>query len=98
MITASLHQLRIPLRKAFGHVIATRHHAEAIVLVLEAEGASGVGECVPRSYVTGETFESVWDAIRGLDLADLWSRIDGASSSRLARSVEQLALPERLRA
>ena len=98
MITASLHHLRIPLRKAFGHVLATRDHAEAIILVLEAEGASGVGECVPRPYVTGETFESVWDAILGLDLTDVWTKVDGTSRSSLARSVEQLALPERLRA
>lgn len=97
MITASLHQLRIPLRKAFGHVIATRDHAEAIVLVIEAEGASGVGECVPRPYVTGETFESVWDAILGLDLTDVCTKVDGTSRSSLARSVEELALPERLR-
>jgi L-alanine-DL-glutamate epimerase-like enolase superfamily enzyme len=98
MITASLHHLRIPLHRPFGHVIATRDHAEAIVLVIEAEGASGVGECVPRPYVTGETFESVWDAIRGLDLTDVWTRVDGTSRPSLARSVEQLALPERLRA
>jgi L-alanine-DL-glutamate epimerase-like enolase superfamily enzyme len=98
MITAALHQIRIPFRKPFGHVIATRDHAEAIVLVLEAEGAEGVGECVPRPYVTGETFDSVWDAISGLDLTDVWAAVDGASTASLAHGVEALALPERLRA
>lgn len=98
MITASLHHLRIPLRRPFGHVIATRDHAEAIVLVIEAEGAAGAGECVPRPYVTGETFESVWDSILRLDLAGVLANVDGASRSSLARSVEGLALPERLRA
>ena len=64
MIAASLHHLEIPLRRPFGHVIATRHHAEAIVLVVETEDAVGVGECVPRPYVTGESF-----TLTDLDLA-----------------------------
>lgn len=96
--TASLHHLRIPLRKPFGHVLATRDHAEALLLVIEAEGASGVGECVPRPYVTGEDFASAWDAILRLDLTRAWAEVDGASRGSLARSVEALALPERLRA
>lgn len=97
-LTATLHHLRIPLARPFGHVIATRDHAEALVLVLEADGAEGAGECVPRPYVTGETFDSAWDAIVGADLTALWARVDAASRASLARSVEELALPERLRA
>jgi L-alanine-DL-glutamate epimerase-like enolase superfamily enzyme len=93
MIAASLHHVKIPLRRPFGHVLATRHHAEAIVMIVEADGATGVGECVPRPYVTGETFESVWQAIGQLRLADVYARVDGASPATLARSVEQLPLP-----
>jgi muconate cycloisomerase len=52
---------------------------------------------VPRAYVTGETFESVWDAIANLDVAELWRRIDRTSCASVARSVEALGLPERLR-
>jgi L-alanine-DL-glutamate epimerase-like enolase superfamily enzyme len=97
MITATLHHLRIPLKRPFGHVIATRDHAEAIVLLIETDGASGVGECVPRPYVTGETFESVWNAILKLDLSFVWARVDGTSRASLARSVERLALPTYMR-
>jgi muconate cycloisomerase len=97
MLTAALHHLEIPFKRPFGHVLATRDHAEAIVLTVAADGAVGVGECVPRPYVTGESFDSVWDAIRGVDLGALWRRIDRSSPAALARSVEQLALPERLR-
>ena len=97
MVTASLHRLRIPFKRPFGHSIITRDHAEAIILVLEANGRVGVGECVPRVYVTGETFESVWSAILGLDLSELWSRVDMRSKAILARSVEQLELPRLLR-
>lgn len=98
MITASLHHLEIPFRRAFGHVLATRDRAEAIVLVLDdGEGNLGVGECVPRAYVTGETFRSVWDALVTLDLAELWQRLELASRAQLVHDVEQLRLPERLR-
>ena len=97
MIAATLHHVRIPFKKPFGHVIATRHDAEAIVLVIDTDDASGVGECVPRSYVTGETFESVWDAIVGTNLSAVWNKVDHTSRAGLAGSVERLALPELLR-
>jgi L-Ala-D/L-Glu epimerase len=102
VITASLHHLEIPFQRAFGHALATRDRAEAIVLVLndgdgDDNSALGVGECVPRAYVTGETFASVWDAIVELELAELWERVDRSSPAQLVRSVERLQLPARLR-
>lgn len=97
MPTAALHHLAIPFRRPFGHALATRDRAEAIVLILEAGGEVGVGECVPRPYVTGETFESVWSAITHFDLGELWRRVDDTSPATLAHSVEALRLPERLR-
>lgn len=97
MITATLHHLRIPFKKAFGHVLATRSDAEAIVFVLEEDGVVGVGECVPREYVTGESFDSVWNAVSALDLAALTAAVARSSPAELAASVEALQLPERLR-
>jgi muconate cycloisomerase len=96
MMNATLRHVKIPFKRPFGHVIATRDHAEAIVLVVEAHGEVGVGECVPRPYVTGETFETVWDALVAADLAALWSAVDRSSRGALAASIERLALPERL--
>jgi len=93
VITATLHQLKIPLKRAFSHVLATRQHAEAIVLVVSADGATGAGECVPRPYVTGETFDSVWETLRRLRLRELCGRIDSSSPGALARTVEALPLP-----
>ena len=97
MLTASLHHLEIPFERSFGHALATRDRAEAIVLVVAAGGAIGAGECVPRAYVTGETFESVWDAILSISPSELWQQVDRSSRAALAHSVEQLRLPERLR-
>lgn len=97
MLTASLHHLRIPFRRPFGHVLATRDHAEAIVLVLDdGEGNQGVGECVPREYVTGESFASVWDAIIRAPIARWWHALDARTPIHLVDSTERLALAERL--
>jgi L-alanine-DL-glutamate epimerase-like enolase superfamily enzyme len=101
MLTAQLHHLEIPFARSFGHALATRASAEAIVLTVAlagaGAGAAGVGECVPRAYVTGETFDSVWAAIRGLALDEVWRRVDRSSPAALAASVEALRLSERLR-
>lgn len=109
MITAALHHLEIPFARSFGHALATRARAEAIVLTLALPGGDGaggagltgetvgVGECVPRVYVTGETFDSVWAAIRGLPLDEVWRRVDHSSRAALVASVEALRLPARLR-
>jgi len=51
-------QLRF--RMAVAHGLATRFHSDNIYIALRSDsGASGYGEGVPRSYVTGETPESV---------------------------------------
>lgn len=101
MLTAQLHQLEIPFARSFGHALATRRSAESIVLTLalddSGDDARGVGECVPRVYVTGETFDSVWAAIRGLPLDEVWAGVDRSSRTALVASVERLRLPARLR-
>jgi len=90
---ATLHHLKIPLRRPFGHVLATRDHAEALVLVVEADGVTGVGECVPRPYVTGETFDTAWQMITQLRLDAVLAQVEAGSPAALAHSVEHLALP-----
>lgn len=103
MITATLHHLRIPFARAFGHALATRDAAEALVLVIAAPGEAtparvlGVGECVPRPYVTGETFDSAWRAITASSPSALWARLDRSSPAALAASALALELPAQLR-
>ncbi len=103
MLTATLHHLRIPFARPFGHALATRDHAEALVLVAAAPGEAaparvlGVGECVPRPYVTGETFDSAWRAITASSLSALWARLDRSSPAALAGSASSLDLPAHLR-
>src|SRR4051794_16252521 len=50
------HVVRLPLKRPFAHASATRHDSDNIIIRCElADGTSGGGEGVPRSYVTGET-------------------------------------------
>ena len=47
------------------HSLASRFHTDNICVTLTAgSGVTGHGECVPRSYVTGESLETVFDTLR----------------------------------
>jgi muconate cycloisomerase len=53
-LTASI--VRLPLKRPFSHASATRRDSENVLVRCElADGTTGWGEGVPRSYVTGET-------------------------------------------
>jgi muconate cycloisomerase len=57
------------------HGLASRFCSDNIYISLHSDsGASGYGECVPRFYVTGETPESVLEAVSGI-LAPLARRM-----------------------
>lgn len=48
--------VRLPLKRPFAHASATRQDSENVLVQCElADGTTGWGEGVPRSYVTGET-------------------------------------------
>ncbi len=73
-----IYRTRTPMR-AFEHAAAARSLAEAVIVrVTLADGRSGVGETLPRPYVTGETTDSViadltniiWPAVAEMELAD----------------------------
>ena len=57
--------VEIPLRFAVSHSLAERRVAKNILVAArDAEGRRGWGESCPRSYVTGETLESVERSLR----------------------------------
>jgi L-alanine-DL-glutamate epimerase-like enolase superfamily enzyme len=56
----SLHRFEAPFRAVVRHSSAARRHADnVIVRAMAASGEAGFGEACPRSYVTGESAESV---------------------------------------
>ncbi len=60
----TVYPLRIPLRSRVEHAAAQRVHADPVVVAIECQnGVIGYGESVARPYVTGETADSVVDAV-----------------------------------
>lgn len=72
---ATLYQVELPMRVGFDHPAKRRSAAESLVLRLEVDGMSGLGECAPRAYVTGETTRSVAAALRHVPLDVFFARI-----------------------
>ena len=66
------HAVEIPLRIQFAHARARRSSTRNIVVSARlANGTEGVGEGVPREYVTGETPETAREALLSGDFAPL---------------------------
>ena len=61
----TIYRLRIPFHQTFRHSLHSREESDAIIVkVTDSDGRSGFGESLPRSYVTGETSESMIARIR----------------------------------
>jgi L-Ala-D/L-Glu epimerase len=61
----TIYRLRIPFHQAFRHALHSREESDAVIVkVTDSDGRSGFGESLPRSYVTGETIESMIARIR----------------------------------
>jgi L-Ala-D/L-Glu epimerase len=66
VLTLELHEARIPMGRAFRHAARTRRASASVLVSVRAPDAVGWGEAAPREYVTGESVESVVDALTGL--------------------------------
>lgn len=59
MLQLRLYELRIPLKITFRHASASRNTTESLwVETYDGRSTTGYGESCPRSYVTGETFDT----------------------------------------
>ncbi|MCC7105140.1 MAG: hypothetical protein IT307_08370 [Chloroflexi bacterium] len=62
----TIYEVTFPFRFSFGHALARRASSSNVLVRVEtSNGAVGFGEAVPRTYVTGETPESVVKLIGG---------------------------------
>lgn len=60
-----VYRVRIPFSFSVDHNLKKRNRSESLVLALHTdEGNIGYGECTPRSYVTGESTEKVWNSFQ----------------------------------
>lgn len=91
MFDSQLYSISIPMLRKFGHAKADRDVAESVIFLVRAHGIEGIGECVPREYVTGETISSVLSAISSLNINDLMRGVDLTSPKSAISSLEKLS-------
>jgi L-alanine-DL-glutamate epimerase-like enolase superfamily enzyme/pyrroloquinoline quinone (PQQ) biosynthesis protein C len=61
----TIYRLRIPFHQAFSHALHSREESDAVIVrVADSQGRAGFGEGVARSYVTGETTDTMIARIR----------------------------------
>jgi|UniRef100_A0AAU3I9J8 L-alanine-DL-glutamate epimerase-like enolase superfamily enzyme len=84
---ALLHRVRQPMHARFDHPAARRAASDSLVLRLTCEGVSGIGECAPRTYVTGESGESVLAALRRTPLERVFALLRGEPPAELLERV-----------
>jgi len=74
LVGAALYLVRIPFVEAFSHSITERRCSETVVIrVRDDAGTEGFGEGTPRPYVTGETVETMLEALAH----ELWPAVAG---------------------
>ncbi|MFF7935710.1 enolase C-terminal domain-like protein [Streptomyces sp. NPDC007940] len=86
---ARLYHVELPMRTPFDHPAARRTTSDSLVLSLSAGGATGLGECAPRSYVTGETTASVRAALERVDFDALFARLTERPPRELLASLHE---------
>ncbi|MGA5711032.1 enolase C-terminal domain-like protein [Streptomyces cellulosae] len=72
---ATLYRVELPMAVGFDHPAKRRSASDSLVLRLTVDGATGLGECAPRAYVTGETGDSVTAALREVPLDAVFARL-----------------------
>ena len=59
------YELKIPFTRTFSHSSASRKETETVIVeMMDETGETGYGEGCPRSYVTGESIETVFQFIQ----------------------------------
>ncbi|MFF3446634.1 enolase C-terminal domain-like protein [Streptomyces sp. NPDC002667] len=91
---AVLYRVRLPMHARFDHPAARRAASDSLVLRLTCEGTSGIGECAPRPYVTGETGESVMAALRGTPLDRVFALLRGEPPAELLERIRREGFTE----
>ncbi|MFI1357702.1 mandelate racemase/muconate lactonizing enzyme family protein [Streptomyces sp. NPDC020898] len=81
---ARLYRVALPMRIGFDHPAARRRTSDSLVLRLTIDDATGIGECAPRSYVTGETTDTVTEALQHVPLHALFGRLRTTPPADLA--------------
>ena len=88
-----LYHVLVPLKKPIRHASFARTESDNFVVrVRLGDGTTGFGEGVPRTYVTGESIETAFASLAGIDLPRRLGTIDDLVG--LVRWLEAWTLPE----
>ncbi len=82
---ARFYRLTLPFKSSYKHHLAERTENETIALRLRSEAKhKGLGECIPRTYLTGETVSEAEESLSGPLLQDFvglevnsWGQLSG---------------------
>ena len=55
--------LRIPFKQKFKHSLKTRKYTDNIIIRISSENNFGIGESLPREYVTGENIDTCFEKL-----------------------------------
>ena len=95
----SLYQMEIPFNFSFGHGAAKRKTSDSFLLVLKTDdGKIGIGEGLPRSYVTGETLNSSTDFFINnvfpniIQKKDILRELENTSDEFIIKKINQVYL------
>lgn len=80
---ATLYRVELPMAVGFDHPAKRRSTSDSLLLRLTADGVTGLGECAPRPYVTGETAASVTAELRRVPLDAVFARLRAADPAEL---------------
>ena len=84
-------QVLVELRKPIRHASHERRHNDTLIIRCElADGSVGWGEGLPRTYVTGESIDSVWRHLRATSFTQLADRSFASPSCAVAAMGEFL--------
>lgn len=90
-----VHHVAVPLRKAIAHASHARTSSDNVVVRVELHGGHvGYGEGVPRTYVTGESIESVFDMLGRVDAGAILGTGTPDDFEAVVRSLRDWTLPE----
>lgn len=80
---ARLYRVALPMRIGFDHPARRRSTSDSLLLSLTVDGVTGLGECAPRSYVTGETTDTVTEALRRVPMDRFMARLRATAPEQL---------------
>lgn len=83
MAEARLFHAALPMQVGFAHRAARRRRSDSLILRISLDGVSGIGECAPRAYVTGETSDGVTEALQCVPMRTIFDRLRNTEDQEL---------------